>query len=306
MRKNNLSILMPALLTLFAMLLNSCTAINKTEGKVSELIVGGDDVVMILNYDNSKDSLKQVVWQIKASEIVNLPDSMVSKLRSIDDHKSVDNNSKILISSSSGGVVLVDRETKECLFYTIAENAHSIEYLPNDRIVVALSTAGKGNCLEIYDARFSNHALYRDSLYSGHGVTWIESTERLYALGYNQLRSYSLHKWESDTPELKLEKEWILPETGGHELFASSDNKLLISTSKSVWQFNIESENFEPFEPLANVPDVKSVYYNDATGHLIYTKGEISWWTHTIHCKNPDKVIYIPEIDVYKVRTIIN
>lgn len=304
MRKNNLFILMPVLLTLFFILLSSCAILNKTKGEINELIVGGDDVVMILDYENSKDSVKQIIWQIKASEIVNLPDSMVGYFRSVDDHKSVDNNSKILISSSSGGVVLVDRETKECLFYTIAQNAHSIEYLPNDRIVVALSTAEKGNSLEIHDVRFSNRALYRDSLFSGHGVTWIESDERLYALGYNQLRSYSLKNWESDTPELKLEKEWILPETGGHELFASSDNMLLISTSESVWQFNIESEKFEPFEPIANEPDVKSVYYNDATGHLIYTKGEISWWTHTIHCNNPDKVIYIPEIDVYKVRAI--
>lgn len=295
---------MPFFLTLFFVLLGSCTDYGKSNGEIKELIVGGDDVVMILDYDKSKDSVKQVVWNIKASEIVNLPDSMFDYFRSIDDHKSVDNNRKILISSSSGGVVLVDRETKECLFYTIAQNAHSIEYLPNDRIVVALSTSVNGNSLEIYDVGFSNRVLYRDSLYSGHGVTWIENRERLYALGYDRLRSYFLHNWESDSPGLKLDKEWNLPDKGGHELFASSENQLLISTSESVWQFNIESEYFEPFEPIANEPDVKSVYYNEATGHVIYTKGEISWWTHCIYSINPDKVIYIPEINVYKVRAI--
>ena len=280
----------------------SCISPGYSESKGGELIVGGDDKVIILNYDNSVDSTLHIVWELKASDIINLPEHMIGYFRSIDDHKSVDNNSKILISSSSSGVVLVDRETKECLFYAIAPNAHSIEYLPGNMIAVALSTAEGGNSIELYDAEVSDKVLYRDSLYSGHGVTWLEGRRRLYALGYDQLRAYSLTDWDTESPKLQLEQEWILPETGGHDLFASSENQLLISTSESVWKFNIDKELFEPFEPIADEPDVKSVYYNEETGHLIYTKGEISWWTHNIYSFNPDKVINVPDIDVYKVR----
>lgn len=280
----------------------SCISPGYSESKGGELIVGGDDKVIILNYDNSVDSTLHIVWELKASDIINLPEHMIGYFRSIDDHKSVDNNSKILISSSSSGVVLVDRETKECLFYAIAPNAHSIEYLPGNMIAVALSTAEGGNSIELYDAEVSDKVLFRDSLYSGHGVTWLEGRGRLYALGYDQLRAYSLTDWDTESPKLQLEQEWILPETGGHDLFASSENQLLISTSESVWKFNIDKELFEPFEPIADEPDVKSVYYNEETGHLIYTKGEISWWTHNIYSFNPDKVINVPDIDVYKVR----
>lgn len=269
-----------------------------------EIIVGGDNTVLILDFDKSIDSIKEINWQITTSEIVNMPDTMIRHMKTIDDHKSVDNNSKILICSSSGGTVLVDRATKECLFYAITPNAHSAELLPNNRIAVALSVTKNGNSIELYDVDKSNVVLFKDSLYSGHGVTWIEKRKLLYALGYDVLRAYSLADWETETPSLKLENEWKLPETGGHDLFASSDDQLLLSTSYAVWKFNINNNEFTPFEPIANEPQVKSVYYDEKTGHLVYTKGEIDWWTHNIYSLNPTKVIKVPEIDVYKIRFV--
>jgi len=269
-----------------------------------EIIVGGDNTVLILDFEKSNDSIKEINWQITTSEIINMPDTMIRHMKTIDDHKSVDNNSKILICSSSGGTVLVDRTTKECLFYAITPNAHSAELLPNNRIAVALSVTKNGNSIELYDVDKSNVVLFKDSLYSGHGVTWIEKRQLLYALGYDVLRAYSLVDWETETPSLKLENEWKLPETGGHDLFASSDDQLLLSTSYAVWKFNINNNEFSPFEPIANEPQVKSVYYDEKTGHLVYTKGEIDWWTHNIYSLNPPKVIKVPEIDVYKIRFV--
>jgi hypothetical protein len=49
---------------------------------------------------------------------------------------------------------------------------------------------------------------------------------------------------------------------------------------------------------------MKSVNYNETKDRLVYTKGEISWWTHNIYCKNPDKTIVIPGINLYKVRVL--
>lgn len=136
-----------------------------------EIIVCGDNVVMILDFNNSADSVKKVNWYLKTSEVTNMPDTMIRHMRTVDDHKSVDNHTKILICSSSGGTLLVDRATRKCLFYAITPNAHSVEYLPGNRIAVALFTADKGDRLEIYDAGRSDAVLFGDSLYSGHGVT---------------------------------------------------------------------------------------------------------------------------------------
>lgn len=271
---------------------------------IKEMILIGDDQLIIIDPNLSTEDNKHIFWQVKISEVKNLPDSLHHYYKTMDDAKSVDNDTKLLASSSGGGVVLIDRKRKEALFYTIAPNAHSIEYLPDNKIAVALSTNPNGNSLNIYDLDQPDVILYSDSLYSGHGATWDKDRELLYALGYDELRAYSLVNWNSDKPELKLEQTWQTPETGGHDLFASDPDKLLISTSNKVWEFDITGEQFSPFLPIADTAHVKSVYFDEDTRELVYTKGEISWWTHQIHFQNPDKTIKVPEIKLYKVRVI--
>ena len=191
-------------LVFFLFVAVSCSESNSKLPR--EIIVGGDNVVMILDFANSADSVKKVNWYLKTSEVTNMPDTMIRHMRTVDDHKSVDNHTKILICSSSGGTLLVDRATRKCLFYAITPNAHSVEYLPGNRIAVGLSTADKGNRLEIYDAGRSNTVLFSDSLYSGHGVTWMAGRNLLYALGYDELRAYSLVDWDTPNPGLQLEE----------------------------------------------------------------------------------------------------
>jgi len=277
---------------------------SNNASSIFELIVGGDDRILILNYDSLIDGTKKINWELTTSEIIGLPDSIYPMLIPVDDHKSVANDKKLLISSSSGAVVLLDRETKKSEFFAIAPNAHSIDYLPNNRIAVALSTAEDGNRIEIYDSRKSAVPIFNDTLYSGHGVTWNEDRKLLFALGYDELRAYKLVNWDSDVPKLELEKKWKLPESGGHDLFAPTSNYLLASSSNRVWKFEIDTENFMPFDPIANEKNVKSIFFNNTTGELLYTKGENDWWTHHIYSKNPENKFSIPEMRVYKTRVI--
>jgi hypothetical protein len=71
-----------------------------------------------------------------------------------------------------------------------------------------------------------------------------------------------------------------------------------------VWKFDINTEQFSPFQPIANEENVKSIYFNEETNEVAYTKGEISWWTHQVHFLNPEKVIQVPEMNLYKIRVI--
>jgi len=48
--------------------------------------------------------------------------------------------------------------------------------------------------------------------------------------------------------------------------------------------------------------NVKSVHYNEESGRLVYTVAEEEWWTDHIYCRNPEKVISIPGLKLYKVR----
>src|SRR5690606_29807448 len=151
-----------------------------------------------------------------------------------------------------------------------APNAHSIAYLPGGRIAAALSTAKGGDRIELYDPRQSKRPLFTDSLYSGHGLSWNKERQLLYALGFDKLRAYALKNWTSRSPELVLKEESKLATKGGHDLFAPSADKLLLSTNRAVWAFDIDAARSSPFVPLAKERLVKSIYYNEHTKEIVY------------------------------------
>lgn len=268
-----------------------------------EIWACGDDQVLMLAADSG---LRQVdtVWSWQASETVDLPAEYLPLLRTIDDCKPVDNGNVLLLSSSSGAALVLERATKRALFYAKTPNAHSIEALPGGRLAVALSVAPGGNRVSLYDRSRPDDPLFTDSLYSGHGVVWMPEKNQLYALGYDELRAYALADWDTERPKLVLEKKWSLPDNGGHDLSRVSEGKLLLSTHESVWLFDLGSGTFKTFGPLEGMRDVKSVYYNEDTQRLIYTKAEISWWTHHLYSRHPDAVVEIPQINMYKVRVL--
>ena len=277
-------------------------SIISCDRKPDEIIACGDDQVIVIDRKASDRENIKILWRWKVSEANDIPEAYQKLLIPTDECKPVDGTKKILITSSGGGVVLVDRKSKKSLFYAHSPMAHSAEILPNNRVVVALSTHADGNSLEVYDLKESEKVIFKDSLYSGHGVAWMNKMKSLFALGYKELRRYSLKNWDSDKPELQLEEKWTLPDNGGHDLISISDKKLIITTTKSVWVFNIPEKEFSPFELLGQISNVKSVNYNESTQDLVYTKGEISWWTHNIYCRNPDKTLIIPGINLYKAR----
>ena len=268
-----------------------------------ELVVCGDDKILIIDETASNGDNVKIVWSWKVADAASqLPEAYQEYLRGIDDCKPVDGGSNIL-ATAGRGVVLIERASKKCLFYAYTPNAHSAEVLPGDRIVVALSTHTEGgNSIHIYDRNRPEHVLYKDSLYSGHGVVWNAHRQRLYALGFDELREYSLVNWDTSSPALKLEKKWIIPGISGHDLSPVSDDELLMTEHSGVHLFDIPNETFTPFEPLKNAEDVKSVNYIKESRKLVYTQAEESWWTFHIQLKNPDKTIHIPDIKMYKVR----
>lgn len=281
----------------------SCNVDHTKNNAKGEIIACGDDKVIIIDSKFSDGANISIKWTWNVSDANDLPVKYQKILVPTDDCKPVDGGKKILITSSGGGVVLVDRDTKRSLFYAHSPMAHSAEILPDGRVVVALSTHKDGNSIEVYDLKVPEKVIFKDSLYSGHGVVWMSKQKSLFALGYNELRRYTLKDWNSDKPELQLEEKWILPDNGGHDLIAVSDSKLILTTTKNVWMFNIPDQKFLSFELLDKQDNVKSVNFNESTGELVYTRGEISWWTHNIYFKNPDKTLTLPYVNLYKVRT---
>ncbi|WP_339926248.1 DUF6528 family protein [uncultured Cyclobacterium sp.] len=284
---------------------SSCTEKNVSalDQDPLEIIACGDENVVIFDRVKSYEDSLVKVWEWSASISEGLPEEFHAYFNSTDDCKPVGEN-QFLITSSSGGVALVNRKDKKTVFYARVPNAHSAEFLPGGRIVVALSTAENGNAIRLYDVDQPDEILFSDSLYSGHGAVWDEEKNSLFALGFDQLREYKLSDWESAQPKLAKVNEWEIPDESGHDLFLTSDRRLLLTTTNSVWQFDISTSLFTPFEPLEGIGHVKSVNYNAETEALVYTKGEISWWTHHIYFSNPKDTLVVNDMKLYKVRVL--
>jgi hypothetical protein len=269
------------------------------------IVACGDDKVMIIDADASNEDDVKVIWTWSVSEAANqLPKEYQRYMNTLDECKPVNNNTQLLLTASSGGVVLLEIATKRCLFYANVPMAHSADLLPGGKIAVALSTNPKGNSIELYDIHQSEKVLFRDDFYSGHGAVWNAAKDRFYALGYDELREYSRKDWDSATPKLVLEKKWKIPIESGHDLSLIAADKLLVSGHEGVVTFDIADEKFTPFQPLQSVENVKSVNYDKTSGRLIYTKAEESWWTFHIYFENPNKKLHIPKVKLYKVRTL--
>ncbi|MDR2704264.1 MAG: DUF6528 family protein [Planctomycetaceae bacterium] len=280
-----------------------CYSNDSDQSGLDGIVVCGGDKVYIIDEKTSDNTNVNIVWQWQVSEAQSQLPNDYRKLIALDECKPVDNGTKLLLTGGNG-LLLLERKTKKCLFFAYVPAVHSADLLPDNKIVAALSTVEKGNSIEVYDINQPGKVLFKDTLYSGHGAVWNSERHRFYALGFDELREYSLKNWNTPSPELKLEKSWKIPVEGGHDLFRVSKEELLVSGHEGVCSFNIEQEKFTPFKPLQSVPHVKSVNYIPETGKLLYTKAEESWWTHNIYLENPNKKITLPDLNIYKVRMI--
>lgn len=270
-----------------------------------DLVVCGDDKVLVYDGQAAQRGSANPTWSWQAEEARGqLPDAYFGMLRSLDDCKPVSGNTQLLITSSSGATLLLEIASKRVLFYAKTPNAHSADLLPGGRIAVANSTHDSGNSLELYDVRMPEKVLYKDTLYSGHGAVWVNERQELFALGFDSLLVYRQRDWSTATPWLEKVRAYPLPDEGGHELSPTASDQLLVSTHHHVWLVEMQTGKFTPFAPLKNHINIKSANYHAATGALVYTIAEESWWTHHVYGLNPDFRIEVPDMRAYKVRVI--
>lgn len=271
-----------------------------------ELILCGWDEVFILSVQPGKDPAPEKIWSWRAAACPNLPEAMHSKFRSTDECKPIDGGRKILITSSSTGVALVERATKRALFHATVTNAHSAEFLPNNRIVVAssVSAPGTGNLLVLFNAAESEKELFSDELRSAHGVVWDAKRKILWALGYDELRAYRLEEWDSDAPRLKRVATYSTPDGGGHDLSPIPGTpQLFISTNEHCWYFNRDTREFAPHDILADAERVKGYSIHPATGRIAYIQAEGgNWWSEHVHLLRPEATVHLPGEHLYKAR----
>ena len=269
-----------------------------------ELILCGWDEVFVLKVGNPDRISTNKVWSWRAKDCPSLPEKLRDKFGSTDECKPVEGGRKILITSSGGGVALVERASGKALFSAFAGNAHSAEMLPRNRVVVAASTHAEGNRLVVFDLGRTGEPLCSTELHSAHGVIWDEKRQVLWALGYDQLNGYRLANWAGAEPKLHLVDSYPLPDPSGHDLQAAPNSNILVLTTGShVYVFDRERRAFFPHMTWGNQRGVKCVNIHPKTGWTTLIQGDDRrWWSDTVQWLNFDPALKFPGERLYKAR----
>lgn len=276
----------------------SCSNAGDPVNFENSVIVCGDSKIIIVEYPEDSDTVPKIIWQWDANYANDLPfEYRTRRFNSIDDCKAAPGGEKLLISSSSGAVAVLNIKGKKVEFLAEVPNAHSIEMLPGNMIAAAASTTPKGNKLMLFENTQPAKLLDTDSLYSAHGTVWDKKRDVLWVLGYDVLRQYSI-----TDKKLSKNREWTIPGISGHDLqMAPGKNKLFVSEHNGVWIFDIETESFEKIKGFPDAKDIKSINLNK-DGRYVYTVPERSWWTYHVSFHNPKGSLSFPNMRVYKAR----
>jgi Family of unknown function (DUF6528) len=281
----------PILSFLIALLLAPLASLH-----ADELIIAGGDEVFIVDVGEAVSGKENKLWQWNAAEAADVPEAARRDFHHMDECKVVEQGTKLLVCASNGGCALIERANKRVLWRARSRNAHSLDLLPEDRVVVASSLSG--DHLEVFDLIGAAVPVFKTPLRSAHGVLWDDTRKCLWALGYDELRSYTLADWDTATPSLKLESKHQLPDADGHDLRpvpASAD--LLLTTEHGVYLFDRDRMTFRSHPTLKDLAKVKSVDIHPVTQRIV-----LSTWGPTLRLFAPEETITLKDVRPYKAR----
>ena len=261
-----------------------------------------------------------LTWSWDARSAAGTVGLAANRMDHIDDAKPVAGGKKFLVTSSYGWALLLNKESKTVEWSSNGTtNAHSAEFLPGGRIVVACSDGG--DAIKLFSSTSSSE-LASYPLESAHGVVWSEKHQLLFAVGGYTMQIYSLKNWDGVNPSLSLEgtvntKSFV---TGLHDMTLVDENTLVVGGNKAAL-FDIPSRSFKQLGHFNSFLGIKSINYSPGTGEAYYTyawkdhsEGDYDWSSHKVRYTDDvfandggvDKnTIEVSDINMYKVRVYI-
>jgi len=264
----------------------------------------GDDQVR--EYALAGDQARET-WHWTAADAADLPAAYrTTLLAHIDDCKPVDGGKAILVTASTGGVVLIDRASGKVRFRATAPMAQSADLLPGGYAAVALSIHKDGDRLQLYKLSQSETPLASLPLPSGHGAVWDGKRKRLFAMSHDIIQAFSFAPASSE-PAVTETARWTLPgRRDGHDLSLAPEGSFIVTTDDGVWSFDPDSGRFTPIPPLNPKLRVKAVSVTH--GAMAWVQAEESWWAHGFTVTRRDASdphrIETAGMHLYKVRWI--
>lgn len=265
----------------------------------SDLIACGGAEVFVI--EPAKPNLKK--WSWRAEQSPRIPKDFHTRFRSTDDCKPYEGG-LLLITSSSGGVTLIHRATKKCLFLAESKNAHSACLLPNGQIAVASSFGG--DQLQFFDRNDPKRpasVVQEIPLHGAHGTVWDSQRKCLWALGEKELLSVVVNTEESPRERWTVKTRTPLPSVGGHDLSPHHDqSRLLVTTNTQVLIFDRDKFTFTVAEGFGDPKRIKSVDRHATSGRIVFHQATAEhWWSDTIRFTDGEQIRLMNE-RLYKIR----
>ncbi len=275
-----------------------------------ELVTCGPSHITIYEVDsNNLDKPAEIKWSWFAKNNTSLPKSIVNTFLHIDECKPLANGELILITSSTGGNALIERSSGKLLYYAYAIQAHSIELLPENKLVIAVSSYDNyGDELLLLDFQATSLTpLQRLSLQSAHGVYLDKSNQHLWAIGKSRLSKYLLNDMANSTAQLVKVFETNLPSLGGHDLSPVSGKRqhLFVTSNSQVLIYDPITNTFHEHTELIAKQFVKSI--SQMGSKTAYVQADFKtavWWSRCVNILNNTQIC-ADDRRFYKARWVI-
>jgi len=259
---------------------------------------GADEVFLI---SEGSPEIKKWSWRVEQSPTI--PPALRQRFRTTDDCKPYEQG-LLLITSSGGGVALIDRETKRCQFLALSTNAHSACLLPDQQIVVASSFGG--DQVQFFDRNEQQKpatVVQSVALLGAHGTVWDPNRKCLWALGEKELVSLSADPKATPQSRWSVQSRTPLPSNGGHDLSPLHDGeRLFVTTDTQVLTFHCDKHSFSVADELPDQARIKSVDRNRETGRIVYHQASTeNWWSDVIRFAG-GTMLTLSDERLYKVR----
>ncbi|MBA4030911.1 MAG: hypothetical protein C0478_08470 [Planctomyces sp.] len=232
------------------------------------------------------------IWSWQGVGREDLPEARRKQFGTTDEVKLVAGGTQLLVTSSGSGCSLIQRVASDkhvagsVLWSATVPNAHSIEMLPEGKVVVAASTAKTGNKLLVFDVTKGDQPIAEVPLYSAHGVVWDKELNRLFAVGFKEINRYEVVSTANGGVELKLEESYPLPDEGGHDLQpVPGTPDLVVSTHDHVHLFDRLTKIYRKHPILGDRAHIKCVSVRllpNGIETLFVQASDEHWWSHEI------------------------
>ena len=258
--------------------------------------------VLVMDVDGDWSKPESILWKWNPEGDPNIPADRLKRFNHIDETKVVNGGKQILVTSSTGGMALVDVATKQSVFTGYpGGSTHSADLLPDGTIITASST---GNFLMVFtrkDGDKTAHKTFKLTFADAHGVVWDKLLSLVWAVGKEAVICCR-YNFDYENPQLTIVESFPLKPNPywGHDLILLEKERKLLMTGRNMLEFDTMTGQYKLFMKRKSV---KSISIHPETGEQLVQIPKENYWNDTVTLLNGDRKWTLPgNAKIYKAR----